>query len=102
MLRAELPAVYPLIITLFSLQMGVAIVVEAILSFVGLSVPSDVVAWGVMLADGRDQIYQAGWGLMAPVIGIVLDRKSTRLNSSHVKISYAVFCLKKKNKRNML
>src|SRR5690606_29369065 len=27
----------------------------------------------------------------------LLDRKSTRLNSSHVKISYAVFCLKKKN-----
>src|SRR5690554_6286870 len=34
----------------------------------------------------------------APVIaGIVEDRKSTRLNSSHVRISYAVFCLKKKN-----
>src|SRR5699024_12047988 len=28
------------------------------------------------------------------------DRKSTRLNSSHVSISYAVFCLKKKKKRN--
>src|SRR5690554_7002170 len=28
-----------------------------------------------------------------------LDRKSTRLNSSHVRISYAVFCLKKKKKR---
>src|SRR5690349_22210255 len=28
-----------------------------------------------------------------------IDRKSTRLNSSHVEISYAVFCLKKKNKR---
>src|SRR5690606_41484995 len=28
-----------------------------------------------------------------------LDRKSTRLNSSHVKISYAVFCLKKKKRR---
>src|SRR5207302_7072940 len=27
------------------------------------------------------------------------DRKSTRLNSSHVKISYAVFCLKKKNSK---
>src|SRR5690606_41907801 len=27
----------------------------------------------------------------------ITDRKSTRLNSSHVKISYAVFCLKKKN-----
>src|SRR5438067_9358813 len=30
--------------------------------------------------------------------GVVLDRKSTRLNSSHVSISYAVFCLKKKKK----
>src|SRR5688500_19913479 len=29
----------------------------------------------------------------------VLDRKSTRLNSSHLVISYAVFCLKKKSKR---
>src|SRR5690554_7016314 len=28
-----------------------------------------------------------------------LDRKSTRLNSSHVRISYAVFCLKKKKKK---
>src|SRR5947209_16206620 len=28
-----------------------------------------------------------------------LDRKSTRLNSSHANISYAVFCLKKKNKK---
>src|SRR5690554_7528965 len=30
------------------------------------------------------------------------DRKSTRLNSSHVRISYAVFCLKKKKKHNQL
>src|SRR5437764_6128939 len=30
-----------------------------------------------------------------------LDRKSTRLNSSHRCISYAVFCLKKKKKKNM-
>src|SRR5690606_41689706 len=34
--------------------------------------------------------------------GVTLqDRKSTRLNSSHVKISYAVFCLKKKNTLRM-
>src|SRR3712207_2376246 len=31
-----------------------------------------------------------------------LDRKSTRLNSSHANISYAVFCLKKKNKNILL
>src|SRR5690554_7301008 len=29
---------------------------------------------------------------------LAVDRKSTRLNSSHVRISYAVFCLKKKNR----
>src|SRR5690625_5591748 len=32
---------------------------------------------------------------------ILIDRKSTRLNSSHVAISYAVFCLKKKKIRNI-
>src|SRR2546427_3073230 len=31
-------------------------------------------------------------------LGLVVDRKSTRLNSSHSQISYAVFCLKKKKK----
>src|SRR5690606_39405560 len=31
------------------------------------------------------------------IVILTRDRKSTRLNSSHVKISYAVFCLKKKN-----
>src|SRR5437868_13062526 len=36
------------------------------------------------------------FGLLA---GEKLDRKSTRLNSSHVSISYAVFCLKKKKKK---
>src|SRR3712207_8193217 len=30
-------------------------------------------------------------------VGVQVDRKSTRLNSSHANISYAVFCLKKKN-----
>src|SRR5690606_28367327 len=37
-----------------------------------------------------------------PVIVLdAIDRKSTRLNSSHVKISYAVFCLKKKKKKKI-
>src|SRR5438876_4820027 len=34
-------------------------------------------------------------------IGFRLDRKSTRLNSSHPSISYAVFCLKKKIRRSL-
>src|SRR5256885_6362525 len=42
----------------------------------------------------------AGTGAQAP-IGVA-DRKSTRLNSSHLVISYAVFCLKKKKKKKHL
>src|SRR5437868_15537470 len=37
---------------------------------------------------------------LPPVCRLRLDRKSTRLNSSHVSISYAVFCLKKKKKED--
>src|SRR5699024_11225550 len=37
-------------------------------------------------------------GVIVVAIVTMIDRKSTRLNSSHVSISYAVFCLKKKNK----
>src|SRR5699024_11447893 len=37
-------------------------------------------------------------GLAALYLALESDRKSTRLNSSHVSISYAVFCLKKKTK----
>src|SRR3712207_7923847 len=35
------------------------------------------------------------------LLELVEDRKSTRLNSSHANISYAVFCLKKKKKNNI-
>src|SRR3989442_12128154 len=40
----------------------------------------------------------AWWALGDTAVVGVRDRKSTRLNSSHVRISYAVFCLKKKKK----
>src|SRR5690606_40902239 len=39
------------------------------------------------------------FGIATAGVFVWLDRKSTRLNSSHVKISYAVFCLKKKKKQ---
>src|SRR5690606_41170826 len=46
---------------------------------------------------GRDGAQaQAERGNLPAPVAQVADRKSTRLNSSHVKISYAVFCLKKK------
>src|SRR3989442_6005486 len=49
-------------------------------------------ARGVELFEGR-----LGVLLALRDIRLVEDRKSTRLNSSHVRISYAVFCLKKTN-----
>lgn len=70
--REIIPATIPLLITLLSLEAGIAVVVEAILSFVGLGVKSDQIAWGQMIADSRDAIYQAPWNLLAPTIAIFL------------------------------
>src|SRR5690554_7642081 len=48
-----------------------------------------------------DRIIQDGTGIGVGLATAIKDRKSTRLNSSHVRISYAVFCLKKKKKNNI-
>ncbi len=64
------PAVLPLLFTLFALEMGIAVVVEAILSFVGLGVGPDQIAWGQMIADGRQAVFEAPWNLLAPVLAI--------------------------------
>src|SRR5204863_8118661 len=50
--------------------------------------PGDAPSWGRRAASGR-----------CATDDLRRDRKSTRLNSSHVEISYAVFCLKKKKKK---
>src|SRR2546426_9301305 len=56
--------------------------------------------WGRSIATGRPVRALLGEAVPATVelvgLSLVLDRKSTRLNSSHLVISYAVFCLKKK------
>ncbi|MBN9081443.1 MAG: ABC transporter permease [Rhizobiales bacterium 62-17] len=69
-LREILPSVAPLVITLFSLQVGIGVIVEAILSFVGLSVPADVPAWGMMIASARSYMYQAPWGILLPILAM--------------------------------
>src|SRR5690554_7516470 len=52
----------------------------------------------VLGAAGAPQVLQLLRAGVPPAAGRQ-DRKSTRLNSSHVRTSYAVFCLKKKNKQ---
>src|SRR5690554_7160190 len=48
-------------------------------------------------SDYTLRLVQSLLGLFVMMIPSIIDRKSTRLNSSHVRISYAVFCLKKKH-----
>lgn len=68
--REILPATLPLLITLFSLEMAIAVVVEAILSFVGLGVGPNQAAWGQMIADARQYVYQSPWNLLLPIFAI--------------------------------
>ena len=70
--REILPNVVPALIGLVALEMGIAVVVEAILSFVGLSVSTDTPTWGGMIASGRQIIYQAWWVFAAPLAAVFL------------------------------
>jgi peptide/nickel transport system permease protein len=70
LMREILPNVAPALIALVSLEMGIAVIVEAILSFVGLSVSSDTPTWGGMIAEGRQFIHQSWWVLAAPLAAL--------------------------------
>src|SRR5688572_31939431 len=64
-----------------------------------------IVATGGTIAGAAESTTAAGYKSGAVAVDVLIaavpqiDRKSTRLNSSHSQISYAVFCLKKKNKK---
>src|SRR5699024_5269024 len=85
MLTAEQTVLAEELITLWP----VLLVIAGIVLLMALLVASHGNRWIVWLISG----------LLTAITGVALklgDRKSTRLNSSHVSISYAVFCLKKK------
>lgn len=66
------PNLLPVLITLLTLEMGIAIVVEAILSFVGLSVASGAATWGGMIGEGRLYVNQAPWLMVLPIATTML------------------------------
>ena len=72
MLRDILPNVLPTIVVLLTLEMGIAVIVEAILSFVNLSISTDDPTWGGMIAEGRTSVHQAWWVLVFPLITLFL------------------------------
>jgi peptide/nickel transport system permease protein len=72
MLTEILPNVLPTIVVLLTLEMGIAVIVEAILSFVNLSISTDSPTWGGMIAEGRTSVHQAWWVLVFPLIALFL------------------------------
>jgi peptide/nickel transport system permease protein len=67
------------IIVLATVQVGIAILSESALSFVGLGVQPPTITWGAMLADGRQHVGSAWWlatfpglAITVTVLGVVL------------------------------
>jgi len=70
--RHILPNVMNTLIVVASLTIGVVILLEATLSFLGVGIPRPTPAWGVMVADGRDHLSRAWWLSTFPGLAIVL------------------------------
>src|SRR5690554_1617987 len=72
---------------------------RALCASTGLPAIADDSGIAVDVMGGAPGVFSARWAgaNASDAANLRLDRKSTRLNSSHVRTSYAVFCLKKKN-----
>jgi peptide/nickel transport system permease protein len=71
-LSQVLPATIHIIVTMLTLEMGIAVIVEVLLSFAGMGVEPDVPAWGQMIADARTYMYQNIWSMLLPVGAVFL------------------------------
>jgi peptide/nickel transport system permease protein len=67
-----LPNLVPLVIVLASLEMAIAVGVEALLSFVGLGVQAATPSWGAMIAEGRGYLMVSWWGMVVPMLALVV------------------------------
>jgi peptide/nickel transport system permease protein len=72
MQRHILPNVVPSVLVLATLHVGLVIVLEAALSFLGVGIPPPTPSWGVMVADGRGLIEQAWWISILPGLAILV------------------------------
>jgi peptide/nickel transport system permease protein len=66
------PGVVNTLIILASLEVGIVILLEATLSFLGAGVPPPTPAWGSMVADGRDRLAVAWWISTVPGVAIMV------------------------------
>jgi len=70
-IRHVLPNIAPSLIVIATLQVGIVIVLESSLSFLGVGVPPPNPSWGSMVADGRSYIVTAWWLCMLPGLAIL-------------------------------
>lgn len=71
--RHLVPNVMNTVMVLFSLQVGVAVIIEASLSFLGVGVPPPEPSWGLMMAQERESLMEGKWWLAVfPGIGITM------------------------------
>jgi peptide/nickel transport system permease protein len=71
--RHLIPNVMNTVMVLFSLQMGIAVIIEASLSFLGVGVPPPEPSWGLMMAQERESLMEGRWWLAVfPGIGITM------------------------------
>jgi len=79
MRRHILPNIVNSVIVLSTLQVGLIVVLEATLSFLGAGIPPPAPSWGVMVADGRALIASAWWVSTLPGLAILLVVLSVNL-----------------------
>jgi peptide/nickel transport system permease protein len=66
LLREVLPNILVHLIVVATLEMALAILLEAALSFLGLGVPSPLPSWGLMIAEAKDYMFFSPWVIMLP------------------------------------
>ena len=74
-----LPGTMNTVIVVSTLQVGIVILLEATLSFMGAGVPPPEPAWGSMVADGRDHLVDAWWAATMPGFAILFTVMSLNL-----------------------
>jgi peptide/nickel transport system permease protein len=69
-LREVLPNILTHLVVVATLEMALAILLEAALSFLGLGVPPPLPSWGLMIAEGKDYMFFSPWVIMIPGIAL--------------------------------
>jgi peptide/nickel transport system permease protein len=70
LLREVLPNIAHHLIVVATLEMALAILLEAALSFLGLGVPPPLPSWGLMIAEAKDYMYFSPWVIMVPGVAL--------------------------------